>query len=325
MRVLSLLTAAAAGLTAAKSSADSTIDSNAAFNAGSSRITIKVDGEPFPFRQGAIFVLPGKTVTIDAGGKARGDVTLAASSGVTRRVSGQQYLWQAPTAPGSNVRLTLSDNSGEEMLGINAFVLVPMAKLRSGHVGDFRVDDYPDVAGIDSPVDYGLPAGFVLVSEDNRDLLVSPNFSLGQFLCKQQGGWPKYVVPGPRLYARLEQVLATVNHNGVPASTLTIMSGYRTPYYNKAIGNVRYSRHIYGDAADIFVDVDEDGLMDDLNGDGNIDHEDAVLLASWIDYPAESESAHADDGGIGLYGSEEWRGPFVHVDTRGVHARWESL
>lgn len=318
---LTALLAAAAGLLAVNSDAAD----NSTVAAHPANPTIDVDGKTFPFRQGAIFVLPGQTVAIDTGATPESDLVLTASSGEVRRVAPRRWQWQVPKAPGDAVRIRLDDASGHAVIRINAFVLVPMAKLRNGHIGKFRVDDYPDSGGIDSPADYGLPAGFVRVSEDNLDLLVSPNFSLGQFLCKQQGGWPKYIVPGPRLYARLEQILTTVNQNGVSASTLTIMSGYRTPYYNKAIGNVRYSRHIYGDAADIFVDIDEDGFMDDLNRDGSIDHEDAVLLASWIDYPAEPEDVHAGDGGIGLYGAEAWRGPFVHIDTRGVHARWESL
>ena len=48
------------------------------------------------------------------------------------------------------------------------------------------------------------------------------------------------------------------------------MSGYRTPFYNRSIGNqTRFSRHVYGDAADIYADDDGDGKMDDLDGDGH--------------------------------------------------------
>jgi uncharacterized protein YcbK (DUF882 family) len=32
------------------------------------------------------------------------------------------------------------------------------------------------------------------------------------------------------------------------------MSGYRTPYYNGVLHDVRYSMHQFGGAADIFVD-----------------------------------------------------------------------
>lgn len=52
----------------------------------------------------------------------------------------------------------------------------------------------------------------------------------------------------------LEFILEKVNAQGYRWETFCVMSGYRTPYYNKAIGNVRYSRHLWGDAADIFID-----------------------------------------------------------------------
>lgn len=61
------------------------------------------------------------------------------------------------------------------------------------------------------------------------------------------------------------------------------MSGYRTPYYNRSIGNeTRYSRHVYGDAADIYVDDDDDGIMDDLDGDGKSTLDDARTLGEVI-------------------------------------------
>jgi hypothetical protein len=51
-----------------------------------------------------------------------------------------------------------------------------------------------------------------------------------------------------------------------------VMSGFRTPRYNKSGGNTggraNLSRHMYGDASDIFVDNDGNGTMDDLNRDG---------------------------------------------------------
>jgi hypothetical protein len=162
----------------------------------------------------------------------------------------------------------------------------------------------------------------VQVTAANRDLQVSPHFRIGQFVSKQQGDWPKYVAPGSRLYAKLERVLDAVKAAGFPADTLHVMSGYRTPYYNRAIGNVQYSRHIYGDAADVFVDIDEDGNMDDLNGDGTVDVRDAVTMADWLE-ALTGEPSFADlSGGLGIYDANPYHGPFIHVDTRGSKARW---
>jgi uncharacterized protein YcbK (DUF882 family) len=101
------------------------------------------------------------------------------------------------------------------------------------------------------------------------------------------------------------------------------MSGYRTPYYNKAIGNVRYSRHVWGGAADVFVDHDpKDDLMDDLNGDGHIDYRDAAVLYDIIDDLYGRPFYARFLGGLGRYKKTASHGPFVHVDVRGFRARW---
>jgi uncharacterized protein YcbK (DUF882 family) len=101
------------------------------------------------------------------------------------------------------------------------------------------------------------------------------------------------------------------------------MSGYRTPYYNKLIGNVKYSRHLWGGAADIFIDEHpEDGMMDDLNGDGRIDCHDAAVLYDIIDQMYGKPWYERFLGGLGRYEKTNSHGPFVHVDVRGFRARW---
>ena len=63
------------------------------------------------------------------------------------------------------------------------------------------------------------------------------------------------------------------------------MSGFRTPQYNRGggdpTGRASLSRHMYGDAADIYIDDTGSGEMSDLNHDGRVDIGDArVILAS---------------------------------------------
>jgi hypothetical protein len=151
---------------------------------------------------------------------------------------------------------------------------------------------------------------------------VSPHFRLEQFLCKQTNGTPQYVLVRPRLLQTLEKLLSALNERGYSLSTLYVMSGYRTTYYNRATGNITvYSRHLYGDAADIFVDADGDSWMDDLTGDGRAKRADARFLARVVrDIPTEGRNRFV--GGLGIYGSASHRGPFVHVDLRGRQARW---
>ena len=100
---------------------------------------------------------------------------------------------------------------------------------------------------------------------------------------KQNGDYPKYISIDVRLILKLEYILESLNNNGIECHTLAILSGYRTPYYNKVIGNVKYSRHIYGSAADIFIDESpQDDFMDDLNKDGKVNLVDfSILLYYW--------------------------------------------
>ena len=77
---------------------------------------------------------------------------------------------------------------------------------------------------------------------------------------------------------------------------------------------------MYGDAADIFIDADSNGVMDDLNGDGKVTTEDARYLARVVE---RVEAAHPElVGGLGSYRARRGHGPFIHVDTRGHVARW---
>ena len=183
----------------------------------------------------------------------------------------------------------------------------------------YRIGKYPSPKGSPNPARYGPPKGFIELTEQNLHTPLSSHFQLHQFMCKQGGSWPRYMVVQPTLVVMLENIVAMLNRRGIAVDTLAVLSGYRTPLYNKAIGNVPYSRHVFGDAADIFVDADGDNFMDDLNGDGVVSVKDAQLLADMI-----GTLPGAKYSGIGVYAATKVRGPFVHVDTRGKRARWEG-
>ena len=77
---------------------------------------------------------------------------------------------------------------------------------------------------------------------------------------------------------------------------------------------------MYGDAADVFVDADSNGRMDDLNHDGHIDRRDAQMLFAAAE---QVETDHPElVGGLSAYSASAAHGPFVHVDARGFRARW---
>jgi hypothetical protein len=160
------------------------------------------------------------------------------------------------------------------------------------------------------------------VTPELESAQLSPHFTLGQFVCKQPGD-PRYVVLREELLVKLENLLAVVNERGVQASSFVVMSAYRTPLYNVGIGNrTTFSRHQYGDAADIYVDENGDGRMDDLNGDGRTTRADARWLGAIVEETEGRGEFEGLVGGLGTYNSNSAHGPFVHVDVRGHAARW---
>ena len=124
------------------------------------------------------------------------------------------------------------------------------------------------------------------------------------------------------LLVLLEGLLQSVRNAGYPVDTFGVISGYRTPHYNKMIGNVPNSRHVYGDAMDLYVDQDGDGNMDDLNGDGERNRKDVDLLYEIVQEFKQNSANLLLVGGVGRYYRASHHGGFVHVDARGFRARW---
>jgi hypothetical protein len=290
--------------------------------AGRVSFAVKFKEEVSPFPVLAMFVMPGEEVPLEA---VLTDSTVrysaAARGGLLARLGPNRWRWTAPEQKGL-YPVWVRDSASGETVTLNAFVLVPMPTAAT--IGEFIVGRYEQRA-LRGSQSYARPAGFVEVTEENRGTLVAPHFAIGQFVSKQSGGYPKYLVIRERLLLKLELLVEEVRSAGITASTFRILSGYRTPFYNRSIGNeTRYSRHVYGDAADIYVDEDGDGTMDDLNGDGQATLDDAKLLAAVIEPLSQKSWYQPFEGGLGLYQPTRSHGPFVHVDVRGFPARWQQ-
>lgn len=208
---------------------------------------------------------------------------------------------------------------------VSILSLVPLSAKLGATWRGYRVGYWPGERTTRNRARYQLPAGFLEVTPDNEDVALSTHFRVRDFLTHdQQGTWPKVLVIQLPLLDKLELISAELVRLG-KTPDLRVMSGFRTPQYNALGvgplgGRARDSRHMYGDAADIFLDADGDGRMDDLNGDGRVDIRDARWLASVAE---DVEAAHPEvTGGIGIYRANTQHGPFVHVDTRGLRARW---
>ncbi|HEV8128780.1 MAG TPA: hypothetical protein VGQ14_03905 [Candidatus Eisenbacteria bacterium] len=203
-----------------------------------------------------------------------------------------------------------------------AVTMLPYETKVGSRIRGYYVGNWPVKPGVER---YAQPAGFIEVTPENAQTQVSEQFRLGDFVTHDQANvWPKFLVLKPKLLDKLELISEGLAARGLP-SKLHVMSGFRTPQYNEQGvgekgGRASLSRHMYGDASDVFVDADGDGRMDDLNGDGQVTVADARVLFS----VAESVEAANPDliGGLSPYPANSAHGPFVHVDTRGVKARW---
>lgn len=293
---------------------------NNGFDPGRLGYAVEFNGKRSDWHTFAYFVLPGESVDLRLLRLGDAPVVIEPAAGRLSERGEQRWRWRAPETLGLHpIRI---EPEGHPAMTLNVVVMRPGDRTDNGSINGYRVGEYPDRPLGDNPI-YLPPAGKIEVTRALMDLPVSPNFTLGQFVGKQQPDhWPKYMLLREELVAKLEIILDEVNRRGIRTDTFFIMSGHRTPWYNHVIGNGRYSRHVWGGAADIFIDTTGDGRMDDLNGDGRVDLADAELLHQIIEDLYSSGRFRRLTGGLGLYGPRPHRGPFVHVDARGHQARW---
>jgi hypothetical protein len=232
-------------------------------------------------------------------------------------------IWRVMLAVGNALR---------PVADFNVITMLPFSAKQNGKIGLYFVGNWPSerkkVGPSKAPATaYANPAGFIEVTEQNADTPVSEHFRLRDFLTHDQPNlWPKYLVLQQKLVDKLELVLEDLASHGVDVRGVHVMSGFRTPQYNATGGNpagrADLSRHMYGDAADIFIDDNGDGQMDDLNHDGKISVADSKVISEAVD---RVEAAHPElVGGAGVYTAAPGHGPFIHIDTRGYRARWSG-
>lgn len=121
---------------------------------------------------------------------------------------------------------------------------------------------------------------------------LTENFSLHEFRCKDGTDVPDELMSCVQELAENLQVLR--DHIQKP---IVIISGYRSPKYNRKIGGARRSQHMSAKAADIIVK----GMTPD-----EVKAEIVQLI----------KDGKMKKGGVGLYTT------FTHYDVRGRNARW---
>ena len=121
---------------------------------------------------------------------------------------------------------------------------------------------------------------------------LTENFSLSEFRCKDGTDVPDELLVNVAFLAENLQVLR--DHIGKP---IHIISGYRSPEYNKRCGGVKKSQHLLAKAGDLVIR-------------GMDTREVRSIILQLI------KEGKMYKGGVGLYKS------FVHYDVRGRNARW---
>lgn len=216
-------------------------------------------------------------------------------------------------------------NAIKPLAEFSVITLRPASEKHGGRLGLYYIGSWPAARHGRPGVSYEPPKGFIEVTQETQNTQLSEHFRLRDFFPHdQQNVWPKYIVVDMKLVDKLELVLTDLESRGIHARGVTVMSGFRTPQYNAGGGNPRgrasLSRHMYGDAADIFIDNNGNGNMDDLNHDGRANIADARVIQAAV---IRVERAHPSlIGGCGIYSGTSAHGPFTHIDTRGYPARW---
>jgi uncharacterized protein YcbK (DUF882 family) len=267
----------------------------------------------------AVFELPGAALGDDAATHAGvGDTALTVVGDAATppgRAPARTGIFQAAVKVREAVR---------PVAGYNVVTLVPYERLERGRVGTYVLGSWPAPTA-SKRGDYSRPEGFIEVTPQNQNTQISEHFRLRDFLTKNQHNvWPKYLVIRMKNIDKVEATLNELTRRGVDTRVVKVLSGFRTPSYNAGGGNTSgratLSRHMYGDAADIFIDNDGNGNMDDLNGDGKVNIGDSRMICEAVE---AVERSHPElIGGCGVYPGTSSHGPFAHIDTRGYRARW---
>lgn len=222
-------------------------------------------------------------------------------------------MLRAPTRSGAFWLVLSRAGVADTVADLALFVEHPMPNGMATGINGYHMGRWPKAA------DGIVPRGFIEVTERIRDFPLSPHLKLSDFVVHDsQNGFPKYLHVREALLDKIELTVAEVAQmRGRSPSIvkLNVASGFRSPAHNGVLsGSAQDSRHMYGDAADIAIDANNDGKLTEI---------DARLVAA----AAEAvERKHPDlVGGVGLYIAADGGGwPYVHIDVRGTRARWRG-
>jgi len=282
----------------------------------SGQSSIRVDGLNVPYTQFSSFKLPESMLLLEA--KGQGNMQVFLNDQLQSTFQNDSYALKVPQEIGLH-KLRLVDGTKNVLLNLNLFVLTPVSQIEGGAINGFKMGTYPPPLGEGGK--YERPRGLIEITKENFQTQLSPHFKLSQFTSLRRGK-QEYIVIREVLLLKLEYLLKEINNAGIPARTIRIRKAYLTPEKNALKGNAIYSRHIYGDAAQIIIDENNDGIMDDVNGDGKTDMKDARWLFELIDKLSGRKDYQRFEGGLAHYKLNKKFGGYVYIDARGNKVRY---
>lgn len=182
----------------------------------------------------------------------------------------------------------------------------------------------------DSP-QYAAPTRFLDLDSADPDLLVAPNFALSELMQAHKGRF------GLSQRGAVRHLQAIRDALGQP---VRVTSGYRNITYNAGVGGATWSRHVYGDAADLQIDGrDLQDLADACTATGAafVSVYTGHVHCDWRDDPLDEAFFPADDARrqrpstVAVEGRLEameggmWRAPVVGLDEGEPQRLWTAL
>jgi len=269
--------------------------------------------------------------------------------GIVSWIMGNRLEWVAPAGPGhykvtceiqSQRTLRYSIGKGEEKrrtlppVNVTAtfHFLVPFEfdPEGSGVIEGYPIGIYPRETdkNVKSVVAahrdrYHPPKWFVAVTPETRDLRISKHFRLREFVPESPADKTVYFPYNSDLVRALEAIRGELEKSGVRNPRVRIVRGFVSPYEadrlrRQGVRILKWNRYQYGDAVLFIVDRDLDDKMDDINGDGKVDVQDARFLARVVRKVQEKIRL---PGWIGVYARRADKTlpdtPMVGFDLRG--------
>jgi hypothetical protein len=276
-------------------------------------VPLEVDGDGLHHDRMCFVVLPGGQVSLSTPDTA---AVWRFSTGDPLDASGAEVDWTAPRSHGVYT-VTLSAGGISQVYSI--IIPVESSRWRTATLNSFPIGYYG--GGNDRDAN---PSWFIELTSGSMGVRISTHFTLGEFLGHVEGQFPQYMALDLALVDKLEAVIDELETLYPEALDVNVMSGFRTPVYNSAIGNdTDMSLHLYGKAADVWIEsFPPNNLMDDIDRNKRVDVGDGQYL---VDATRRVEAC----GGVCVGGASAYRwtpqhGPFTHIDVRGRPACWQT-